>query len=340
MPTDPSPAQAGARPSRRTFLTSAALTGVAVGAGTWTSTSAAATAPPEVPSAAQPTASCGLELEGARAGGLQSVSGGGIVSGVYGKTENGDIRRKRPVDIRYEDITITTGTGMSKAFYQDVAGAAGGGLVLRRGRVTTRDGSGAVTRVRRFRRAQLTEVAFPPLDASSEQAALMTVKFSPLGFYTNPAAGPKQPTPSTATWLQNGFRLQISGVDCSHVSQIRPIVIRLPNLTLDDVNPKQPTPTPPTDYSNLVITMPESNASSLYKWSESLVTKIKPDERSGQLEFLSTTGSVLFTVKFSHLGVFTIEPSTVSVGSDSPPEVTASIYCEQMTFSHTAAALA
>jgi hypothetical protein len=339
MPTDPSGATANAKPSRRTFLTGAALTGVAVGAGRLTTASAAPRSP-ESPITNQPVASCGLELEGARAGGLQSVSGGGIVSRVFGKTERGDVRRKNPVDIRYEDITITTGTGMSKAFYQDVAVAVGGGLVLRRGRVTTRDGSGTVTRLRRFTRAQLTEVTFPPLDAGSAQAALMTVKFSPLGFSTNPAAGPKQPTPSTAAWLQNGFRLQISGVDCSHVSQIRPIVIQPPNITQADVNPKQPTHTPPTDYSNLVITMPESNASSLYKWSDSLVNDTKPDERTGRLEFLSTTGSVLFTVKFSHLGVFMVEPSTVSVSSDSPPQVTASIYCEQMTFSHTAAALA
>jgi hypothetical protein len=37
--------------------------------------------------------------------------------------------------------------------------------------------------------------------------------------------------------------------------------------------------------------------------------------------------------------VFRVEPSAVSTTSVSVPEVTASIYCEQMTFSHSAAAV-
>jgi hypothetical protein len=60
MPTDPSGATANAKQSRRTFLTSAALTGVAVGAGRLTTASAAPRSP-ESPIANEPVATCELE---------------------------------------------------------------------------------------------------------------------------------------------------------------------------------------------------------------------------------------------------------------------------------------
>jgi hypothetical protein len=332
MPTDPSAATGGARPSRRTFLTGAALTGVAVSAGSLASGSAHAAQPtPAAPNAATSLATCGLELDGVKAGGLQSVSGGAVVGKVF-VSKKGKNPKKHVGLVSLEDISITAGTGMSKAFYEDVAALVRGDAPLYRGRITTRDGNGSVTSVRRFVRALFSEVEFPTVDASDTDAALMTVKISPLGYFADPKAGPQQPTPSTQTWRRNNFRLLIDGVDCSHVSRIQSIAIREP-VPQPPIGGPGPPVYSPTKYSDLVITMPASAATSLYKWNERVLVDLKTDNRSGQLEFLSVTAGVLFRLKLFGLGIFRVEPTKISADSDDLPEVTASIFCERMSFS-------
>ena len=59
-----------------------------------------------------------LEIDGAHAGWLHSAEGGHATSDVVTEKVGADmIQKKHLAGVKYEDISISCGTGMSKAFY-------------------------------------------------------------------------------------------------------------------------------------------------------------------------------------------------------------------------------
>jgi hypothetical protein len=344
MTTDQPPRTDAVTPSRRTFLTGAALTGVAVGASALSGRSATAAPMPALPTPAAPrsrlpTASCGLEFDGAAVGGMQSVSGGALFGELL-DTKSKGVRRKVLADITAEDFTVTAGTGMSAAFYRAVATTVENRPRYRTVRITTRDPSGALIEARRASDALISEVVFPTLDSTNTGAALLTLKIALTADVFDAKAGPAQPTPATEHWLCHNFRLRIAGIDCSQVSHIQSLSARIP-VHSGLQNTREPTASVvgQVEYSNLVITMPASRAGSLREWGKSFLVDAKRDKRSGRLEFLSDTAKVLFTVKLPGLSIFRLEPSPVSASSNEVPFVTASMFFNQMSFTYSSAAV-
>src|SRR4051812_3718141 len=121
-----------------------------------------------------------LDVDGISAGWISSAEGGHATAEVVNEKIGPDlIVHKHIGGVKYEDITVACGTGMSKGFYGwikdsfDHKHSRKGGAIIacdydfkERSRLTWQDGL-------------ITEVALPALDAASKDAAKMTIKIAP-----------------------------------------------------------------------------------------------------------------------------------------------------------------
>jgi hypothetical protein len=140
------------------------------------------------------------------------------------------------------------------------------------------------------------------------------------------------------SWLPSHFRLSIQGVEqaCKYVNKIESLVIKQATFQdqagqLRDFQ-KQPGK---LEFPNLVITLAEAQAGPFYAWFEDMVIKGNAGEdreRPGILEFLSPDfKTILFSIQFSHLGIFSFAPQTAETISEAVKRVKVEMYCEQMT---------
>ncbi|MEI6653805.1 MAG: phage tail protein [Verrucomicrobiota bacterium] len=283
-----------------------------------------------------------IELDGVMAGWVESTDGGNAVADVVvEKLGAGAATAKKHLsNVKYEDISITCGTGMSKGFYQWIKASMDGKATRKNGAIHTLNVQNQVNSMRNFYNALISEIGFPALDAASKDAAKMTIKFTPE--YTRFKAGAgAAPKPSTVwPWLASRFILEIDGLDCTRVNKIEAIVVK--QAFVD--NPvgagrdyqKEPAH---LEIPNLVVSLPEAAAGSFQSWFDDFVINGNNGddvEKSGTLSWMTLDGKlVLGVLEFSHLGIFKLAPDPTQ--SDGIRRVKAEMYCERMAFDFSAA---
>ena len=289
-----------------------------------------------------------LELNGTFAGWLDTVSGGAAVGRVV--AERGG-RKKQLAGLRYEDITVQCGPGMSDAFYQWIQESLAGSA-RRSGAIVLLDFNFA-QRVRMdFTDAVIGELTMPALDAASKDAAQMTLKISPGSVTYKKGDGSKPPYPGVGTravpkWLASYFRLQIDGLDTAtaRVSKIGALTFRRPHpeerdgdRDRDDRHGRGRDGA--LEVPDLLFSVIAVDGDAVLAWEHDfLIAGNDGDdrERSGTLQYLTPDLSkAIFTLTFSHLGVFRVGPSPVDSSQDSIQTLDVGLYCEQIDFSHTA----
>ena len=291
-----------------------------------------------------------LELDNANAGWLFSGEGGHATADVVVEKLGPDhIQKKHIAGVKYEDISLNFGTGMSKGTHNwikdsfDHKYARHNGAIL----AATFDHK-EMTRLT-FNRALISEVGMPALDASSKDACKMTLKLDPENTrFTHTLGG--GPTiagrfPINAQvqkqWLPSNFRLRIDGLEapCSRVNKIEALTVKQKNIehAVGEFRDYEREPGV-LEIPNLVITFPESHADDFYKWHEDFVIKGNngdDKEKGGTLEYLSPNLQVvLFTLTFEHLGIFKLMPDKVESGAENLRRVKAEMYCENIKFDY------
>src|SRR5688572_28264778 len=86
---------------------------------------------------------------------------------------------KHPGRPKFEDISLTVGMATSKSFWDWVKASLNNEPERRSGAVVAFDYKMRERQRRTFKHALISEIGFPGLDASSKQAANLTLKFSP-----------------------------------------------------------------------------------------------------------------------------------------------------------------
>jgi phage tail-like protein len=291
----------------------------------------------------------GLELDGLFSGILESVEGGYASSDVVVHKVGADqIAHKHIASVKYEDITITCGAGMSKGFYELVKGTLDRKFTRHNGAIVEYDYNNKERSRLSFFNALATEISFPTLDASSKDAAKMTVKLTPE--YTRMQTGGGSLNARQYVidqqvqkrWLPCNFRLQIAGLDCTRVNRIEAITVKL-KVVGNPVGELQDNQAEPAhlEMPNLVVTLSESaseSAKGFYDWHETFVIKGdngKDQEKSGTLEcFTPDLKEALFKLDLEHLGIFRLAPEKVETGRENIRHVQAEMYCEEIVFSY------
>jgi len=277
-----------------------------------------------------------VELDGEMAGWLYSVEGGHATSDVV---TGGGLRgeTKHIAGVKYEDIVLACGTGMSKAFYEWIMACADRRYIRKNGAIVVCDYNYKELSRLEFNNALMTEVAFPALDAASKDAAKMTIKISPevTRMRTNAAGGAALRAQDSAIqkkWLPANFRLKIDRLDCSRVNKIEAIIIKQKVGRGTAYLMGSPNP----ETSPMVITLPEAQAKPLYEWHEaSLNMRNAPaNKRTGELEYLSEhMRETLFSLRFADLALANVTPERPQGGIENLRGVKAEMYYERMQLS-------
>ena len=339
--TNPDTAPASQLPSRRDFLrTMGLLTGGALVYGS-PLVSLAAEA---VGKGSFAAGKFGLELDGAFAGFLFSAEGGSGVADVLTARSGGDlIPRKQLGAVKYENIILTCGPGMSKAFYSWIKDTSDSKQLPKNGAVLMLDFDFKERSRMTFQQALLTEIAFPSLDAAAKDAAKMTIKIAPQSTRfvggTGAAVGAGVKAEQKA-WLPSNFRLRIQGLEdaCARVNKIESLAVKQPIQNISSgadrkVAASQPGP---VEFSNLVVTLAEADAGPFYAWYDDFVIRGNhgdDKERPGVLELLGPNlKDVLFTITLHHLGIFNFAPEKLEP-SENIRRVKVHMYCEAIQFS-------
>lgn len=285
-----------------------------------------------------------FEFGGTKAGWLQSVEGGHAVADVVIEKLGVDIiAQKHIAGVKYEDITVNCGTGMSKAFYEWIKASFDRKHKRNDGAIHVADGDGNIISTMDFFHGLISEVGFPALDASSKDAAKMTIKISPE--YTRHKAGSGKVDPSGYSvgkgeqkkWLPSNFRLTIGGLTCTHVNKIEAITLKQ-KVVEHPIGEKRDYEKEPANLEvpNLVVTFTESTAKDWYEWHKSFVidgVNGQDKEKSGTLEYLtSDLKTTLFKLDFHGLGIFKLTPDKAEAFNENIRRVKAEMYCHEIKF--------
>lgn len=294
-----------------------------------------------------------LELDNASAGWLFSAEGGNAYSDVVVKQLGPDhIQKKHIAGVKYEDIVLSFGTGMSKGLYNWIKSSFDHKFERHNGAIVGATFDHKEMSRLTFQNALIEEISFPALDAASKDAARLTLKISPeitrltTTFGGGPSIAGRFPIQgmSQKQWLPSNFRLRIDGLEapCTRVNRIDALVIKQKNMehSVGELREAEREPAY-LEIPNLVITFPESHAEDFYKWHEDFVIKGNngdDKEKNGTLEYLNPSlDKVLFVLSFKHLGIFRLTAEKAESGVESLRRVKAEMYCEEIIFDYKAA---
>jgi T4-like virus tail tube protein gp19 len=285
----------------------------------------------------------GLELDGLSAGWVQSASGGYAVADVVEEKLGADqVVHKHIAALKYADLELACGTGMSAGFYQWIKDSLDHRHARKNGALVTMSYDFKETERLTFQNALISAVGFPALDGASKEAARLTVRLSPE--YTRPEKPSgvkltaKYDSKMQKKWLPADFKLAIDGLVCTAVNRIEPLVIGVaivenPVGELRDYE-KEPAH---LEVPDLVVTLSESQAETFFNWHEDFLIKGnngEDREKSGTLQLMTPNlRETLFTLSFSGLGIYKLARAEQAAGSDAIRRVTASMYCQTISFS-------
>ncbi|MGB7292646.1 MAG: S8 family serine peptidase [Thermodesulfobacteriota bacterium] len=285
----------------------------------------------------------GLELDGKWAGWLRSFEGGHAVADVIHEklVGPGQAIKKHIGSVKYEDITVTFSTGMSKLLYDWIKDTLDRKYTRKNGAIIIADYEYKVKSRLEFKNALIKEIGFPSLDAASKEPGKLTIKFSPE--YTSRSVPPGGPTIKVSAtskvqkeWLVANFHLTIGDLDCKKVSRIESIAVKL-KVIESSLGEKEPQSY--LEIPNLVVTLPESDAKTWFDWYEDFVIKGNSGEgreKNGILEYLSSNlKEVPFTLTFQRLGIFKLTSEKAESG-EGIRRVKGEMYCEDMKFEYKA----
>lgn len=298
-----------------------------------------------------------FELDNSKCGWINDVEGGGATADVIVEKIGGDWLQKKHIgNVKYEDISFTCGTGMSKALYDWINAGFdqtfnNSGRGRQNGAVIFTDYDYTEISRLTFLQAIITELGMPALDAGSKDAAKMKLKFAieqsrhafaqsgkVTGGYAIDAKKQKQ-------WTPANFKLRIDGLEepCTRVAKIDALTIKqkVTDNSIGELRDYEKEATS-VEIPNLVITLAESHAKPLFDWHEDFVIKgncTEDKEKGGTLKYLAhDLKTVLFTLTFSHLGIFKVTPDKIEAGTEGIRRVKAEMYCEDIRFNYSGAA--
>ena len=283
-----------------------------------------------------------LELDGVQVGLVTGVEGGFPFGDVVKETGEDVFVKKHIGFPGYRDIRFEIGPGMDKSIYNWIGQALQGKASPMNGALLMVDLRGVIVSRLEFTRAQITEVTIPAGDAGSRGLVKILIGLTPeqTSLIKTPGGTSKISGRTTKSALAGNFRLSIEGVNTTRVSKIEALSIKLPfrNNSQGECFGCGDIPAPaPIDFPNVVITMAQTGAESMESWFQSFLVNGENDdskEKKGELTFLAQDlQTPLFSITFSHLGIFELTPLTPEANASTLPRLVVAMYCESMDFS-------
>lgn len=277
-----------------------------------------------------------LELEGKAAGRMFGMTGGGVHADVISVAGGPSLGHKHLGAVKYQDIQLTCGTGMSRAFYDWIGNSFSGSPLRRSGAVVFLDSKNAPAARLEFHNALINSVGFPRLSAGSKENAYLTISISPEVTRSTSVDLSQKPgvyvSALPKAWYISDFRLKIDGLEseCAHAQSIGPL--KLGKKIVYDEGPEE---RGTSDYSDLEVTLAGTPGNGFRKWFDDFVVLGKngqAEEKSGHLEFFAPNlGKSYFELELIGLGPYSITAANQMNPSSALP-ATYTMYCNAMKF--------
>jgi tail tube protein gp19 len=282
-----------------------------------------------------------LELDGAQASWVVSAQGGEAAADVVEETPApSPIARRHIGPVRYSDVELECGAGMSPQFYDWISETLSGNFARKNCAIVVTDYNSRELSRLTLSNALIAEVGFPALDGASKDPATMMVKLAPQATAYEAGSGTLgiPLVKEQKRWLPSNFRLRIGGLDCTQVRKIEPLVVTA-TMVDSSIGESRAYASEPARlrFSDLVITLAQGSAAQgFYEWAKQFILSglsTPAYERSGTLEFMAPDlQEALFTLSFSGLGIHRLATGRVESGSAAIASVTAYMYYQQVRF--------
>ncbi len=291
------------------------------------------------------TSKIAMDLLGTSAGPLVSYDAGSISAPVISEAIGGTNQvQKHIAGPVYGQHKLKCNPGMGKNFYGWIKDSISQShKMCPQGAVHALDTDMNNISSVNFFNALVTNVAFPAVDATSKEAALLEVDFQP-EYYRNVKGTGKMAggaiTPSKANlWKAHNFKMTLDGHPdaSSFVTKVESLTMGQTTSMCQVGSARDPMIVPgATSFSNLKVTLTESHADTLYTYHESFLIKglcSTDKEISASLEYLAADlKTVLFTVSLTGLGIINLTPEPLTTGSAAHRQITAEFYFTSMDF--------
>jgi phage tail-like protein len=291
-----------------------------------------------------------FELDGdGMLGFLNSAEGGGL------KTDIVDYKQGRFQDvwrqvgrIKYEDISIKVGMGMSPSFYSWVSEFVDRKLTRKNGAIVLADFNYKERARRTFTEALISEVQIPALDGQSKEAAFMTVKLVPEAMkYESVNDGPRIQSPErmgqqpNKMWHAANFSFSVDGYEDAfkRVTKVDGFSIKQQILEYASGHRRTPLRVPGRlEYPNLTVYIPSVDADAVITQANKRLLDYEAPPPGGMNGFLELRGpdrTTLCTITLTGVDIVSAEPQKADAAAETFSMVKVMIQCEKMAFSYT-----
>jgi phage tail-like protein len=280
-----------------------------------------------------------FNLQGVPCGFVRSAEGGDAVGDVVEeRPKSGVFTKKHIGQVKYDPVEVTFGFSMTHDIYEWIEASWKQNYSRKDGSVVVTDPSLQAVSAREFYHALITEVTIPDLDASSKDAAHLTLKFAP-EFTRDVKTSGKVTAPKTPVQKQftaSSFSFEIDELPGGKVIRIDSFTVKQPVVT-DDVGSVRDAPVElgRIEFPNLRVTISEDDAGPWGDWAEDFLVKGNNDdshEKRGAIVFLTPNRQVeLGRILLYNIGIFAFRRAATPAGNQIP-HVVADLYCEQMEF--------
>jgi hypothetical protein len=277
-----------------------------------------------------------LTLEDVVCGTADTVDGGGITADVVEEKAGG----KHIGSAAYEPLTVETGLALSHDVYDWIAASWSGNVVRKNGSITTADAQANAKSEQRWQNALPTAVTFDAFDAASKEPVRLTLAITAERVQDLPATG-KTPltggTPKQKQALASSFRLELDGVDCTHVRRIDSFTVQVEVVEDPNGTTREPLKLMThVDFPNLSVTLADdATAASWRTWVDDFIVNgdnAAAKEKSGALVLLAPDlKTELARIELHGVGICRLARSKRSAGADAIPTLVAELYCQGMT---------
>jgi hypothetical protein len=275
-----------------------------------------------------PLANFMLTLDGVSCGLLASCVGGDISADVLEERVDGSAFPKKHIGPpKYEDFELQVGFGMASPVYDWISTTWTAGFARKNGSVTAVDSSMNALSEQQFANALVTKTTIPTLDAASKDAGRLAITLSPESTTTG-AGGGKVPSVGVAQqkpFVLSHFRLELDGLDCSHVTKIDSFTVEVQaDVTSAGIV-----------FPDLRVTMAADGvaAATWQSWFTDFVVDGRNEdalEKSGAIVFLAPDlHGEIARVTLHNVGISALRRVPLGAG-DAVRRLAADLYCERM----------
>lgn len=263
-------------------------------------------------------------------------SGGEPVASIATTPVAGASAKKQVSSVGYEPIVVEVTPPLSPALQECVADLLASRATPRTLSLTTRAGAGEASTLQAVN-AQLAEIRFPGLDASSKDPVRLTLVFR--ADSTGPAPSPADAAGAdkarkTAA-LASNFRITLDGLPTTRVSRIEPFVIsRALGEKSSGILRSKNAPPAVAVIPDLTLHISQADLDGWAAWRDSFLIKGENGdafEKNGVIELLAPDlKTPILALKLANVGL--VRLSQPAGDPEKTALLQAYLYCETMSF--------